>query len=51
MDRNEIVVSVFLEELEILEQELRQIERNISSFEFRYRSFLNILFRIFEFMD
>ena len=51
MDRNETILIVFLEELERLEQEFLQLERNISFFEFQYRSFINILFRIFEVMD
>jgi Ni,Fe-hydrogenase III large subunit len=51
MDRNETIRIVFLEELERLEQEFLQLERNISFFEFQYRSFMNILFRIFEVMD
>ena len=51
MDRNETIRIVFLEELERLEQELLSLQRNISIFEFQYRTFMNILFRIFEVMD
>ena len=51
MDRNEIIRTVLLEELERLEHELVQLERNISIFEFEYRSFMHILFRIFEFIS
>jgi hypothetical protein len=51
MDRNEIIASVLLEELEQLEQEYIELKQNISSFEFKYRNFMHILFAIFEFMD
>ena len=51
MDRNETISIVLLEELQRLQEELLQIEQNISIFQFKYRSFMHILFRIFDLMD
>ena len=51
MDRNEIIASVLLEEIEKLEQDFIELKRNISIFDLNYRNLMHILFRIFDLMD
>jgi hypothetical protein len=51
MERNEIIASVLLEEIEKLEQDLIELKRNISIFNLNYRNLMYILFRIFDLMD